>query len=109
VPFIIRNRHDRARVQLAHASAMRSTGEIVEQLQAQVRQLQDQLKAEREQSAFNSAHYEEQISTLLRDLLQAKYEIAKRDREAAFAEPKRDGALTVELLARWTTGRYNNG
>jgi hypothetical protein len=85
VPFIITNRHERATIQLTHANALSSTNEVVEQLQAQVKQLQKQLKAEREQGAFNSAHYEERISTLLRDLLQTKYELAKRDREAAFA------------------------
>jgi ribosomal protein L29 len=64
---------------------MRSTNELVDQLQAQVKQLQEQLKAEREQRAFDVAHYEEQIRLLLRDLAEAKYELAKRDGESAFA------------------------
>jgi hypothetical protein len=34
MPLIIRNRQDRATLQLAHASAMRSTNEIIDQLQA---------------------------------------------------------------------------
>jgi transposase len=77
MPFILRNRNDRATVQLAHASAMRSTNEVVEQLLGQVRQLQEQLKAEREQRAFDVQYYEGEIRKLLRDLIEAKYALAK--------------------------------
>jgi hypothetical protein len=43
MPLIIRNKTDRAAIQLAHASALRSTNEVVEQLAAQVKQLRAQL------------------------------------------------------------------
>jgi hypothetical protein len=78
MPLILRNRHDRSTVQLAHVSAMRSTNEIIDQLQMQVKQLQEQLRAAHEQNAFNCAHYEEQIRLLLRDLIESKYQLAKR-------------------------------
>jgi hypothetical protein len=50
-PLLLRNKTDRAAVQFAHASAMRSTGAIIEQLQ-------EQLRAERAQHAFNCSEYE---------------------------------------------------
>jgi hypothetical protein len=66
MPLIIKNRYDRLAFQFGTRSALRSTSELVDQLQAQ-------LKAERSQHAFDRA------------LAEARYEIAKRDREAAFA------------------------
>jgi hypothetical protein len=58
-------------------SALRATGET--------EQAQEQLKAERSQRAFDNNYFQEQIAMLLRDNMQLRYEIAKRDREAAFA------------------------
>jgi hypothetical protein len=93
MPFLIRNRHDRATVQLAHASAMRSTNEIIDQLQAQVRELQGELQREREQRAFDCNEYEGQVKTLLRDLLHAKYQLAKLERERAFVAAPSPSAM----------------
>jgi hypothetical protein len=64
---------------------MRSTDEVVEQLRAQNKQLQEQLKALHEQRAFGCPEYESQIAVLIRDLCKARYEIATRNAEAAFA------------------------
>jgi hypothetical protein len=83
MPLILKSKIDRAVAQLAHQSAMRSTNELVDQLQRQVRELQAQLTAEREQHAFNCNQYEETIRGLLRDLLQEKYQAAKAAFSAA--------------------------
>jgi hypothetical protein len=50
-----------------------------------VEQLAEQLRREKEQRAFDHRYYQEQIALLSRQLAEARYEIAKRDREAAFA------------------------
>jgi len=60
------------------ASALRSTSDVVDQLQAQ-------LEAERKQHAFDVAESEKQIAILIRDLMQAKYELAHRNMIDAFA------------------------
>jgi hypothetical protein len=65
------------------ATTARSLSEVVDQLQEQLRETQEQLRAANEQNAFNVAHYEEQIKGLLRELIAAKYEIAKRNFAAA--------------------------
>ena len=59
-------------------SALRSTSDLVDQLQAQ-------LEAERKQHKFNVTELEKQIATLLRDLMQARYELARRNMVDAFA------------------------
>jgi hypothetical protein len=59
-------------------SGIRSTSDTVDQLQ-------EQLRRERSQRAFDNAHFQVQISFLLRDNAELRLEIARRDREAAFA------------------------
>jgi hypothetical protein len=61
------------------ASALRSTSDVVDQLQAQ-------LDAERKQHAFDVAESEKQIAILIRDLMQAKYELAQRNVVETFAK-----------------------
>jgi hypothetical protein len=78
MPLIIKNRYDRLAFQFGTRSALRSTSELVDQLQAQ-------LKAERNQHAFDMSEMQKQISFLLRDNAELRLEIARRDREAAFA------------------------
>jgi prefoldin subunit 5 len=51
-----------------------------------VDQLSKQLRREKEQRAFDHKYYQDQISLLSRELAELRYEIAKRDREKAFAE-----------------------
>jgi hypothetical protein len=60
-------------------SGLRATGETVEQLQ-------EQLRRKREQCQFDHRYFQEQIGLLSRELAEARYEIAKRDGEKAFAE-----------------------
>jgi hypothetical protein len=49
-------------------------------------QLQAQLEAERKQHKFNITELEKQIATLLRDLMQAKYELAQRNLVETFVK-----------------------
>jgi len=51
MPLILKKKTDRAAVQIAHAAVLRTSDEVI-------RQLQDQLDAERAQHAFNCAEYE---------------------------------------------------
>jgi ribosomal protein L9 len=67
-------------------AALRSTSDVIDQLQAE-------LEAERKQHAFNVAELEKQIATLLRDLMQARYEIARRNMIDAFANAPSPSAM----------------
>jgi hypothetical protein len=62
---------------LGRQVALRSTSETVEQLQ-------ELLRAERAQHDFDNRYWQEQLALLSRELAEARYEIAKRDREKAF-------------------------
>jgi hypothetical protein len=59
-----------------------------------VDQLQAQLEAERKQHAFNIAELERQVATLLKDLLQARLELARRNMVDAFASAPSPSAMT---------------
>jgi Skp family chaperone for outer membrane proteins len=48
-------------------------------------QLQEQLRSERAQHRFNLAEKERELTAALRELAEARYEIAKRDRKNAFS------------------------
>jgi hypothetical protein len=67
-------------------AALRSTNDVVDQLQAE-------LHAEREQHAFDVAELEKQIAMLLRDLMQARYELARRNMVDAFANAPSPSAM----------------
>ena len=67
-------------------AALRSTNDVVDQLQAQ-------LHAEREQHAFDVAELEKQVAMLLRDLMQARYELARQNMIAAFANSPSPSAM----------------
>jgi len=67
-------------------AALRSTNDVVDQLQAE-------LHAEREQHAFNVAELEKQIAMLLRDLMQARYELARRNMIDAFTSTPSPSAM----------------
>jgi hypothetical protein len=86
MPLFFNDRNRRLGFQVGRQSGLRSTNEVVEQLQ-------EQLRAAHEQNAFNCREYEKQIATLLHDLLEAKYELAKRDREIAFAAAPSPSAM----------------
>jgi ribosomal protein L9 len=67
-------------------AALRSTSDMVDQLQAQ-------LEAERKQHAFDVAESEKQIAILLRDLMQARCELAQRNMIDAFAKVASPSAM----------------
>jgi len=72
--------------QFGRASALRSANDVIDQLQAQ-------LDAERKQHAFDVAESEKQIAILIRDLMQAKYELAQRNLVDAFANAPSPSAM----------------
>jgi hypothetical protein len=55
-------------------------------LAATVEQLQELLRREKEQRAFDHRYYQDQIALLSRELAELRYTLARRDREKAFAE-----------------------
>ena len=77
---------NRLAFRFGRATALRSTSDLIDQLQAQ-------LEAERKQHAFNVAELEKQITTLLRDLMQARYELARRNMVDAFANAPSPSAM----------------
>jgi hypothetical protein len=66
--------------------ALRATSDVVSQLQ-------EQLEAERAQHAFDVAEMDKQIAGLLRDLMQARYELARRNMVDAFANAPSPSAM----------------
>jgi len=75
---ILKNERNRLAFRFGRATALRSTNDVIDQLQAQ-------LEAERKQHKFNITELEKEIAILLRDLMQARYELARRDVVDAFA------------------------
>ncbi len=75
---VLPDRNKRRAFFFGRQSGIRASGETLEQLQ-------ELLRREKEQRAFDHRYYQEQIGLLSRELAEARYEIAKRDREAAFA------------------------
>jgi hypothetical protein len=78
MPIILNDRRKRFAYFFGRQSCLRATSETLEQVQ-------EQLRAEREQRAFDHRYFQEQMALLSRELAEARYEIAKRDREKAFA------------------------
>jgi hypothetical protein len=66
--------------------ALRGTSDALDQLEAQ-------LHAEREQHAFDVAEMQKSIDMLLRDLAQARYELARRNMIDAFANAPSPSAM----------------
>jgi hypothetical protein len=79
MPLIIKNKTDRIAFQFGTRSALRATNEVVEQLQAQ-------LKSERTKSAAKLAEKQRELTAALRDLAEARYQLAQRDTLDAFAQ-----------------------
>ena len=75
MPLILKGKIDRAALIFARTSALRSTSETIDQLQAQLAQLR-----------YNLAVKEEELALMLRELAEARLELARRD--------------TIEVLAR---------
>jgi fatty acid/phospholipid biosynthesis enzyme len=66
--------------------ALRAISDAIDQLQAE-------LHAEREQHAFNVAELEKQIAKLLRELMQARLELVRRDRIDALTSAPSPSAM----------------
>jgi hypothetical protein len=77
MPIILKNWQGRRAFNFGRASAMRSTSELVDQLQ-------EQLRREREQHKFNLAQKESELA-LLRELAEVRWELARRDTRDALA------------------------
>ena len=77
MPLILKNAHNRLAFRFGRQSGIRSTSDAIDQLEAQ-------LRAERAQHAFDVAELEREKAILLRDLLEARHELARRDRVDAF-------------------------
>jgi excinuclease UvrABC nuclease subunit len=84
--MFLKNERNRLAFRFGRQTGLRSTSDVVDQLQAQIERLQEQLK-------FNAAEHERQIAVLLRDLMQAKYELARRDMIDAFASAPSPSAM----------------
>ena len=81
------NARRRAAFLFGRQAALRSTTSLVDQLQGQ-------LHAEREQHAFVVGELEKQVAMLLRDLMQARYELARRNLVDKFAAAPSPSKLT---------------
>jgi hypothetical protein len=84
--MILKNKNNCFAFQFGHQSALRSTSDLVEQLQ-------EQLRKERAQHQFNLVEKEREIAILLRELAEARYELARRDTAAAFANAPSPSAM----------------
>jgi ribosomal protein L29 len=78
MPLILKNKTDRIAFRFGARSVLRSTNELVDQLQ-------EQLWRERAQHAFNLAENERELKAALRELAEVRCELARRDRSEAFA------------------------
>ena len=77
MPLISRSRDALFAFQFGRQSGLRSTDELVDQLQ-------ETLRRERAQHAYNMQK-EQELALVLRELAEARYELAKRDTVLAFA------------------------
>jgi septal ring factor EnvC (AmiA/AmiB activator) len=93
MPLLFNDRNRRLGFMIGRQSGLRSTDEVVEQLTARIRQLEEQLKTERSRHAFAVEETHKQIIQLLRDNAELRYEIAKHDREKVFAEAPSPSAM----------------
>ena len=84
--MILKNEAARLAFRFGRATALRSSSDVVEQLRAQ-------LDAERKQHAFDVIELEKQVATLLRDLMQAKYELARRNLADKFVSTPSPSAM----------------
>jgi hypothetical protein len=83
MPLILKNKTDRFAFQFGRGSALRSTSELVDQLQ-------EQLRIERAQHRFNLAEKEKEIAILLRELAEMRLQLA---RFGAFASAPSPSAM----------------
>ena len=84
--MILKTMHDRLAFRFGRQSSLRSTSDMVDQLQTENERLREQMR-------FNAAEYERQIAVLLRDLMKAEYELAQRKMVDAFANAPSPSAM----------------
>ena len=72
--------------QIGRQNGLRTSNNVVDQLEGQ-------LHAEREQHAFDVAEMQKSIDMLLRDLMQAKYELARRNLADKFVSTPSPSAM----------------
>jgi hypothetical protein len=84
--MILKSVHDCLAFRFGRRTGIRSTSDVVDQLQAEIERLREQIK-------FNAAEHEREIAVLIRDLMQAKYELARRDLVDAFAAEPSPSAM----------------
>ena len=82
MPMILKSMHDRLAFRFGRQTGLRLTSDTVDQLQAQIESLKEQIK-------FNAAEYERQIAVLMA----AHYELARRDLVDAFADAPSPSAM----------------
>ena len=83
---MILNDRNRFAFLIGRQSGIRSTDDAVEQLSAQLRK-------ERSQYRYDLAEKEKEIAILLRELGEARYELARRDRGEAFTRAPSPSAM----------------
>jgi hypothetical protein len=86
MPLIAKHKSNLFAFQFARQSTLRQTDELINQLQ-------EQLRKEREQHRFDLAQKECENLMLVRENVELRYELAKRDREAAFVNPLSPSAM----------------
>ena len=83
---ILKNERTRLAFRFGRATALRSTSDVIDQLQVQ-------LEAERKQHAFDVAELNRVLAVLQRELLEARLELARRDMVDAFASAASPSAM----------------
>jgi uncharacterized protein involved in exopolysaccharide biosynthesis len=78
--MILKNKRDAFAFRFSHHSALRSTSELVEQLQ-------DQLRRERAQHSFDLAEKEQEVAILLRELAEVRRQLAQFEIFAVMPSP----------------------
>jgi hypothetical protein len=83
MPMILKSRRDAFAFHFGRGSALRQTDELVEQLR-------EQLQRERAQNRFNLAQKEEELPLVLRELAEARLQLARFE---AFANAPSPSAM----------------
>ena len=82
MPMILKNDNDRLAFRFGRQTALPSTSDVVDQLQAQIEQLK-----------FNAAEYVRQLTAISRQLAEARLELARRDLIDAFVNAASPSAM----------------
>jgi hypothetical protein len=85
MPLIVKNKTDRFAFQFGRGSALRSTSDLVDQLQ-------EQLRSKSAQHRYNMSVKEQELALVPRELAEARLELARR------AESEREPALMTRAV-----------